>query len=52
LGEGGDSLDILVLLDALVAPGCIVTGQLIGAQAQTQATQISSPPCNHFAPHV
>jgi inorganic pyrophosphatase len=30
LGEDGDPLDVLLLLDTAVPPGCIVTGRLIG----------------------
>lgn len=31
LGEDGDPLDVLVLMDAPVFPGCLVTARLIGA---------------------
>jgi inorganic pyrophosphatase len=30
LGEDGDPLDVLLLLDTAVPPGCVVTGRLIG----------------------
>jgi inorganic pyrophosphatase len=31
LGEDGDPLDILVLMDAAVVPGCVVRARLVGA---------------------
>ena len=31
LGEDGDPLDILVLMDAPVVPGCVIRARLIGA---------------------
>src|SRR6185369_2023637 len=30
LGEDGDPLDVLVLMDAPVVPGCLIRGRLIG----------------------
>jgi inorganic pyrophosphatase len=31
LGEDGDPLDVLILMDAPVVPGCVVNARLIGA---------------------
>src|ERR1700741_2006203 len=31
IGEGGAPLDVLVLMDAPVVPGCVIRGRLIGA---------------------
>jgi len=31
LGDDGDPVDVLVLMDAAVVPGCVVRGRLIGA---------------------
>lgn len=31
IGQDGDPLDVLVLMDAPVAPGCVIRGRLIGA---------------------
>ena len=36
LGEDGDPLDVLVLMDASVVPGCVVRARLIGVIEATQ----------------
>jgi len=42
LGEDGDPLDVLLLLDTAVPPGCIVTGRLIGVIEVDQKEKGSS----------
>src|SRR5579864_2694432 len=36
LGEDGDPLDVLVLMDAPVVPGCVIRGRLIGVMKARQ----------------
>jgi inorganic pyrophosphatase len=39
LGEDGDPLDILVLMDAPVVPGCVIRVRLVGTIADKQKSQ-------------
>jgi len=39
LGEDGDPLDILVLMDAPVVPGCVIRARLVGAIEAKQKTK-------------